>query len=826
MKTMAKILMILNRYKQCLSCRITQPLRLLTLIISLFASEICAQPPDVPLFTVPPISPAVTADPLSLQINPAGLGANINPGMMFLHTTSENTLKGDQALFIATRGLGFGVEWLGRDLPISGNRYHLGLGGKLAANLFFGGNYSWIRARTTPYHKYFTWNFGALYRPNKFLSIATVAQNWNQKKIANVRLPRQYTASVAFRPLGDQLTIASDMLLKQGQSLKEAIFRGYAEIEPVDGIIFQGSVARGNNWGIGIRLNFSHLFLGSFQRFQNNQGYKGATSYVGVSAERQRTLVRRKKSYLEMEISGLLPEERLSRLLFRPPSENFYDKVARITAAKGDPTIKALILRVGSFQVGFARLQELRSAIFDFKKSGKPVVCYLDLPGGREYYLATAADQIIIPPVSELMLVGLKAEVTFYKSMLNKLGIEADLEKIGEYKTAADLLTRTSMSNPHREVVNALLDDYYYQFTTAIAEGRNLTLEQTKKAIDHGPYTSINAHKAGLVDTFLYWDELKTYLEAKLKHPLHRLPETRYKLKKDYTAGWGINPQIAVITATGAIVDGESGRDFLFGKTMGDRTISRAIKAARENNRIKAIVFRIDSPGGSGTASDVIWRELILTKKKKPVIISMSDVAASGGYYIACPGDKIFASPGTITGSIGVISGKLNLGGLYQKVGWDKEVVTRGAQADILGSTRGFNDEERAYIKEINTEFYKNFIQIVAQGRNTTADYIDSIGKGRVWTGNQARSRKLVDEFGGILEAIKEAKKLAGIASAQVVDLIFLPKPRWISLWRDNLLGMVAKNSLPDLSVKNLSNVEHQFDGQPLLLVPYWIEIR
>lgn len=799
---------------------------LASLMIITIKTASFAQMPAIPPFLLPPLSPAVVADPLSLSINPAGL-AFTDPALLFLHANSDSTFKGDNAFFLATHQVGFGIEWLGRNFPADGKRYHLGFGGKLGRGVSFGTTYSWIDADRTAYDKFFTWNFGLTYRQSRYVALALVAQNWNQHQLFNQKIPRQYTASVAVRPIGERLTIALDGFLKQRQTLDDLTYRVFAAFEPLPGLVLQGSVAKGGDFGLGMRFNLAHLFYGSFQNFADKGGYQSGTNYVGLSAVRFPSFLEPKNNLLIEPLSGDLPEERSKPFLFGPFGENFYDKIERIQKAKTDPTVKALLLRIGGLNAGFGKLQELRQAIFDFKSSGKPVAAYLDQPDNRTYYLATAADLIVIPPVSELELIGLKAEVTFVKHTLAKLGIVAEMEHIGEYKNASDLLTRTSMSEAHREVVNAMLDDYYAQFTEAIAKGRGKSQSEVAALIDRGPFISIEAQKAGLVDTFLYWDQVEKYLQARWQKSLRKLDAAVYAECLTYEPSWETPPKIAVVVAAGDIVDGKSGNDFLFGKTLGDLSMVAAIDRAKNDPQVKAVVLRIDSPGGSGTASDVIWRELQLVKEKKPLIVSMSDVAASGGYYIAAPGEKIFASPGTVTGSIGVISGKLNQLGLYEKIGFDKEVVTRGKRADIWGTTRGFNEEERQIVRHQIDEFYKNFIHLVGEGRRVSDAYVDSVGRGRVWSGHQAKERKLIDEYGGLWEAIAEAKKRAGLAVDRKVKVLFLPQPKFAPFGSSGLLARIqsALGGEP-LTLKSLFTLDNLFNGQPLYLPPYLVEIK
>ena len=345
-------------------------------------------------------------------------------------------------------------------------------------------------------------------------------------------------------------------------------------------------------------------------------------------------------------------------------------------------------------------MQEIRDAVADFKSAGKRAICYAHSYTTGSYIVASACDQIILHPSGEVRLIGLRSESSFYKRTLDKLGIRADLEHVGDYKSASDLFTRESMSDAHREVQNSILDDLYNQICESIAADRGLTQDQIKGQIDQGPFTSKQAVNAGVVDRIAYRDELEA-IAKELTGGTHSLVKaTAYLNTEIYQPDWEVPlPKIAVIEAVGTMVTGESFSDpFTGGRAMGAATIARAVRSVREDNSIKAVVLRIDSGGGLVIAADTIWRELTRLKAVKPLIVSMGDVAGSGGYYIAVPAHVIIAEPGTITGSIGVIGGKYSLKGLYDKIGVRKEIIKRGKRADFYTDYGDYPPEERAIV--------------------------------------------------------------------------------------------------------------------------------
>ena len=448
-------------------------------------------------------------------------------------------------------------------------------------------------------------------------------------------------------------------------------------------------------------------------------------------------------------------------------------------AAKDD-RIRAVALYCGGLQTGWAKAQELRWAIRGFKQSGKPIKAFLEAASMLDYYVAAAADEISIAPEAFLDVKGLRAEVSFYKGTLDKIGISAELERVGKYKSFAEPWSRPSMSEPFREVVNSVLDEVFGQFLEAVASSRNMTVDDLRAVIDTGPFVQKQALDAGLVDTLQYEDEFRDAIKSDLElDELNEVSLAHYNRISFDSLGLGGENQIAVVYATGSIMGGESATDPIFGsKVLGAESFSHVLRKVRNDENIKAVIVRIDSPGGDAFASDRIWREMHRLREEKPVIVSMSDVAASGGYYIAMADSPVLAYPGTTTGSIGVVYGKFNLRGLYDQLGVNKEIITRGRYAASLSDYRGFSPEERAKARESVKIFYDTFVRKVATSRGRTWEEIDELAQGRVWTGSQAHANGLVDELGGFDRAIEMAKEAAGLDPDGGVTLVPYPEPK------------------------------------------------
>jgi len=445
--------------------------------------------------------------------------------------------------------------------------------------------------------------------------------------------------------------------------------------------------------------------------------------------------------------------------------------------AKVDERVEGVVVFPSLQQGMWGKVQEIRDAMLDFKESGKPLVAYLEYGGGQQYYLATAADSVFLTPTSSVDLVGVASYELFFREGLDSIGVHPDMLHAGDFKTASNTYTETTFTPEHREMAESLNRDLYEQLVSGIAAGRDLTETEVRQLIDDGPFLPGDAVAVGLVDGLVYEDEL-VGLEPLPPSASRRLEYRDYQQLDARSLGLNRGPQIAVVYAAGTINFGDSGLDVSGSGIVGSQAIVRAIREARKDSSVEAIVLRIDSPGGVAIASDIIWRELELARQEKPVVASMSDVAASGGYYIAAPADVVVAQPGTLTGSIGVIGGKFTIGGALERWGVNVETVTAGAMAEMNSPFSPFSDETRARVQRQIDGTYETFVQRVANGREMSRDDVHAIAQGRVWTGRQAKDRGLVDELGGLRRALEVAKERAGIDANQEVTVVSFPRPR------------------------------------------------
>ena len=471
--------------------------------------------------------------------------------------------------------------------------------------------------------------------------------------------------------------------------------------------------------------------------------------------------------------------------LFRRERPTFHDLLFAVYNAAEDRSVEAIVLHIDGLDWGWARVYEMADALRAFRASGKHVYASLDGGSEKEYVLGMAADRLAMPPVSTLQLDGLSASAMFMMGAYDKLGIKPNFAHVGRFKSAVEAYTRDSLSPDARAAMEELLDDTYRQLVDSVAVARRLSADSVRTLIDGGPYTAREALTHGLLDTLL----AEADLDSLAAHQDGARLGTGSLLRYANEGGNSTGEHIALLVAEGEIIQGKSRDNPFGGRAVGDETLVEALREIRERKNIKAVVLRIDSPGGSGDASDAVWQEIRRVRRAKPVIVSMGDVAASGGYYLACAGDVIVADAGTITGSIGVFGGKLNMLGLYRKLGLNVETVTRGKHAAMLSPFTDFSPEELARYQKSLEQFYSVFLARVAEGRGMDPAVIDSVGQGRVWSGVAARQRGLVDTLGGLETAFNLARTRARISEDADIVVDVYPRARRTLLqsWLGNL---------------------------------------
>lgn len=518
-------------------------------------------------------------------------------------------------------------------------------------------------------------------------------------------------------------------------------------------------------------------------------------------------------SYLKIHLGGNIVDNDNSII---PKNITIRDLWFHLNRAEKDERIKGIILKLSYLQTGFAKTDDIGRLLRDFRKSGKKVISYIENGGIRELQLASYTDKIYIYKHGGLALNGLASHAVFLKNALTKLGVEADFLNVGNFKTGPNMFTKDEMTKNHRESLTVLIDDIYNSSIKIISKNRKVDKKIIRDLIEDFTMDGEKILKSGLVDGLIYEDEIldekkeKTISFSLYKSTTSPLP---FKGKK----------KIAVIFAQGEIHSGHSGGKSFFGnEIMGSDTISKYLRSARKNKSVKAVVLRVDSPGGSPFASDIIRHEAELLMKEKPVVISMSDTAASGGYMISLSSSKILALPQTITGSIGVYGGKFVLKGLYDKLGINKQVVKTSKYADMFSDYRTFNKEESKKYYSVMKNIYSLFITEAAKGRNVPVDEIKKVAEGRVWSGSRAKNLKLIDEHGGINDAVNTAIRLAELDVSKGVGITIYPRAKSLFDYVTELLGSGSSSFI--LNMK--ANIERYKSFFPAMIMPFQIVIN
>ncbi|HLK20654.1 MAG TPA: signal peptide peptidase SppA [Bryobacteraceae bacterium] len=487
-------------------------------------------------------------------------------------------------------------------------------------------------------------------------------------------------------------------------------------------------------------------------------------------------------STLVFKLEGAVPEKSPAEIplpMFQEQTPLTVEQIwTTFHKAAADSRIKGIIFEPRGLEMGWAKMQEIREEILQYKKSGKPIISYLRGPSAREYYLASATDKIFLAPEDSLDLKGLRVEAVFIKNTFDKLGVHADVIHAGKYKDAGDILTQTSMTPETREVLDQILDQFYGNLIDTIAQGRKKPSEAVKTMIDQGPFMANEALANGLIDAFGYEDQATEEMKTRLKqNELTKLSAKAYS--KTPALSGGTTRRIALIVGEGEITRG-SGNSNSDENGITAVAFTKLLKQVEDDSSIRGVIIRVDSPGGDGVASDDILHEAKNLSKKKPVVISMSDLAASGGYFISMTGDPIVAYPNTLTGSIGVIFARISLHGLYDKIGVNKQILKRGQYADLDSDYSALTDDQRQKIAGEIDAFYKGFVSRVADGRKKTFDQIEPLAQGRVWLGAQAKQNGLVDELGGLDKAVELVRQRAHLAATDRITLVPYPGKRSI----------------------------------------------
>ncbi len=817
--------------------------------------------------TLPPTSPALSDEATAPAVNPGGLGFYRGSQLGYLHqgfgAGAGDVLMGDGFFLAQNAGplvLGYGIEWLRPNVctPTAPcfrkQTFAAALGGP---HLSLGLSYATFSSEESAAQDALkSWNFGLTWRPWSFLSFGWSMLDANRPSDPSGfgRLPVRYASSIGLRfPGSDRFEFSIDEIHDRASANLGCLFTGCDD--GVNHVIWGGSLKARLVNGVSLLAGGAHDLRSGASNFQIGLAldtarfgvtYASTVSRDGAAASPQTLAVRlSREAYAGLSLSATSVEIDLNKEL-SPPSRGLVasailpaertdplgELITRLSELADDPHLRVVIFKSSGVPLGMGRAEELREALEGLHAHGKKLVAYLVSGGDLDYYLAVAADRILVAPQAQLLINGFSATAFFAAETLSKIGVRAQAVRVGAYKNAPDMFTRNEMSKEQREVDDALLDDMYGRYVAAISRARGVKEEDVRAMLDKGLVTGAELKAKGLIDDIVYPDEIEEAANRLVGDGVHLAKRSLDSEVRD--TRWGERPRIAVIRVEGTIVGGKSSASPLGGVvTSGAETIVAQIRAAAEDHNVRAIVLRIDSPGGDGLASDLIWRALKEAQNEhhKPCVASMGDVAASGGYYVAAGCEEIVAEPSTITGSIGVFALKFDAQDLLGKIGLREEVIRRGKHADLFTLTRPWDNEELATVQGWIDGFYDQFLTRVADGRAMKKEDVDKLARGRVWSGKQAQELRLVDKLGSFATAVNDAAQKAGLAPDADLEL-FEPDG---SMEDGGLLEMEAAilaKALPraqgetKAAFEALTRVAILGDGRVQAAMPYTLDIQ
>ena len=720
--------------------------------------------------SLPSAGAGATEEPSAIAANPAGIGFVRDACLQWFHEERVVGRSSADGLYLAGAvgpvGGGLGLEWV-RPPDGYGTRYRkttlaLAITDQSAWSIALGWN--WLASPDAGRNQVRGLDFGVTLRPWRHLSAGFAALGM-KSRLDGEPLPVRYALGLASRIVDDTFTLSADLIADDRESdlqLTQASFglgmetrfglgMGVQLLLPIDG---------GSDPSALVTLTWNGAHGGYTGGVVTRPGTTGWLTGVRASSERYRGATFGGEVPvidLARELEGGLPW--LAALTERDP---WFELLRKLEQARDDRTVEGLLVKIGPLGIGSARIEELRARLAEIA-SRKPVLAYLTGGGTKEYMLAAGTTAIAVAPGSTVFFNGVGVEPLFLRDALARAGIAVDVVRVGAWKSAPEPLTRTEGSREGRETVESILDDVHTREVGYVSIVRGLSTQKVQSLFDRALFTADDARTAGLVDEVLWPDELLAWARRRVGDHIDFAP--RYDIVEERRAQrWGEPSTIGVVLVEGTIVPGATRRDPLGSLLAGSDSITAALRSAAEDPNVKAVVLRVDSAGGDGLASDLIWREVQRTQAKKPVVVSMGDMAASGGYLAAVGAGAIVAEPSTLTGSIGVFAMKPDLSGLLEKAGVRREPHQRGDKALVASMTKPWTPAERTAMQGQIDAFYARFVERVASGRKLGRDAVEKVAQGRVWTGRQALERGLVDRLGSLSDAVELARERAGLA--------------------------------------------------------------
>lgn len=782
-------------------------------------------------------------DATSLETNPAGLafiqGADLSYGFNVPNEDFRGVIPHGHALFLAAGtgsfGAGFGVQWLHR--PELGperadyRKYTLGAALGSARTFSLGTGLNMYGSRDDErLNDLVTWDLGMQWRASEYIGFGLHARDFSASFLdADRALPVRLSAGVALRFWQGRLVI--DHEIEKIWTVKALTLSPRLVLEPLAGLrmFARGTIhadrrVEPTNWQLssidgGLEINLSGIGLQGaafFSRLeQDNLKYAGQSYLFRLTSDSRRSLLGSNGRWLRFDINNSIAEQATSSLLGRD-TQSFLSLLEDLAAVREDASVSGVVIQIESNSLGYAQLWELRQHILALQSAGKHTISVISDPSTRGLYLASAAAEIWMPPSAPYFPTGLSAQFINYQQALENIGVEAEFVRIGAYKTAPESYIKSAPSEEALEQTNAYFDALQTELIDAMANRRGLKPTQVAQLLERVPLFGNEAVREHLIDELVYVHEVEAKLREKYR--ISSYLERGYNRDENPDLRWGSRPRIAIVYADGAIVEGSSGQTPLTGDILtGSESMIETLERIRQDNSIRAVVLRIDSPGGSAMGSDIIFRKLRQLAQTKPVIASMGNVAASGGYYVAAGADEIFAAPVTITGSIGIFAGKFNIDRLTSKIGVNHSRIEKGDKTGVFNLLRPWTDAEREAISSSINFMYRVFLHQLAQTRPLTAEQIDEVGRGHIWTGVAAQERQLVDQIGGLMDAITRAEELANLKKGEA-DYVAYPGARSILGGPFGAQAAKVINALlPGLSLLNSERLQERTVAQRLL---------
>jgi protease IV len=704
-------------------------------------------------------------------VNPAGLSFVNSLRLRIGMAASDSSFEGFDRMSVAFPGGAVSGWW---EDDVSLRKFTISSSFDIFENTAsFGAGYTWFdpTVSASPFQKKHLFTLGLIVRPLDWFSLGLVRRGGFDLP-GDDEIEPVYRAGLALRPLGRNFTVTTD--LETGTGFDDYELSAGFEFRPIEGLTVRADAGK-DYLSFGMEAGFGHASVSCGALSDDDYSYSSSRGEITLTAGPGPDLFQPTGVFVRFDVDDLNEVRR--REFFGSLQPCFTEIALTLDRIASDNSVAGVIVEIGGSGCSLAQLEELRNILQRIRGSGKKVYFYIEDAEGAEYYLASCGNRIWIHPCGSVSFLGLSSQAFFLRDFFDNIGISADFQHIGEYKSASDMLTRSDMSDAQRRATTALLESLQRELIAGVANGTGLEPGQLRTIMDAGPYSGDRAVTAGMVNGTCFRDQLEDEIRDGLGSDFETVSLESYAASIPPDDEWGPESHIAVVIASGLIMRGEGGVVFPLGRAIGSEAFCSTLLEAASRVGVKAIVLRIDSPGGEALASADLQHTVDRIRREIPVIVSMGDIAASGGYHMACSADWIFADRMTLTGSIGVVSGKFSIGGLLDSLGINVEEISTGPMASMSSPFHPYSERERGRVFDLMEDSYSIFVETVARGRDMTFEEVDSIGRGRIWSGADALDIGLIDACGGVVDAIHYAAGLTGMEPGEEPGIRIYPTP-------------------------------------------------